>query len=409
MLLHLTPVLLIISLVDARVLLNVVTVLNPPFVMIRNDGEDKERYEGFAIDLLDELTEVIGFDYNIKLADDAKYGAMDANGTWDGIIGEVIAGRADLGVADLMITSKRAHVVDYSLPFMTTGIGILVKKPRLPPTNLYCTPLLVWSYLVVTFFIITGFLMIRKRQWRNKTRVCYNFPVDDKDTKGLSLRFFSCSWKLFILILTVMSLGSISIYISYLQLPQLTVIESIDDLLKQHDVTIGLNARTGWIRYFFKDAADGSKYQAINNRIWEENLVNSNREGVERANKGNYAFLMDSVAIDYVTKRYCNLTRVGGVIDPKGFGLAMRKGFPLRDAIDQAILKLQERGLVEKLRHHWWDTNHCEDERETTGSIESTALEYLTFAAGVAVIPLVLGFVFELIACVCGKLCCKKL
>ena len=117
---------------------------------------------------------------------------------------------------------------------------------------------------------------------------------------------------------------------------------------------------------------------------------------------------MDSVAIDYVTKRYCNLTRVGGVINPKGFGIAMKKGFPLKNAIDHAILKLQEGGLVEKLRHHWWDTNYCEDTREASQPIENIALDYLMFAASVASIPLILGFVFELISFVCGKLCCKK-
>ncbi|RWS24095.1 glutamate receptor ionotropic, partial [Leptotrombidium deliense] len=36
---------------------------------------------------------------------------------------------ADLALADLTITSKREEVIDFSYPYMTTGIGLLIKRP----------------------------------------------------------------------------------------------------------------------------------------------------------------------------------------------------------------------------------------------------------------------------------------
>lgn len=54
-------------------------------------------------------------------------------------------------------------------------------------------------------------------------------------------------------------------------------------------------------------------------------FTKSNSDGVERVikAKGNYAFLMESTSIEYVIERNCDLTQVGGLLDSKGYGIAM--------------------------------------------------------------------------------------
>lgn len=54
-------------------------------------------------------------------------------------------------------------------------------------------------------------------------------------------------------------------------------------------------------------------------------MTNDNAIGVKRANEENYAFLMESTGIEYTIERYCNLTQIGGLLDNKGYGIAMRK------------------------------------------------------------------------------------
>lgn len=47
-------------------------------------------------------------------------------------------------------------------------------------------------------------------------------------------------------------------------------------------------------------------------------------------NKENdYAFLMESSSIEYVTERHCEVTQVGGLLDDKGYGIAMKKSKPI--------------------------------------------------------------------------------
>lgn len=54
---------------------------------------------------------------------------LDANGQWNGIIGELLRNEADLAIAPLTINSLREKVVDFSKPFMNIGISIMIKKP----------------------------------------------------------------------------------------------------------------------------------------------------------------------------------------------------------------------------------------------------------------------------------------
>lgn len=48
--------------------------------------------EGFCIDLLSQLSQKIGFRYDLHLVKDGRYGAIDTNGKWNGLIGELISG-----------------------------------------------------------------------------------------------------------------------------------------------------------------------------------------------------------------------------------------------------------------------------------------------------------------------------
>ena len=40
-----------------------------------------------------------------------------------------------------------------------------------------------------------------------------------------------------------------------------------------------------------------------------------------------YAFFMESSSIEYIMERDCDLTKVGGELDSKSYGIGMRKRF----------------------------------------------------------------------------------
>ena len=86
-------------------------------------------------------------------------------------------------------------------------------------------------------------------------------------------------------------------------------------------------------------------------------MVKTNDDGVEKVinSTGKYAFFMESSTIQYILERQCEVTQIGGELDAKGYGIAMRLGTPYKPLFDGAILKLQEDGVLHKMKTKWWE------------------------------------------------------
>uniref|UniRef100_A0A8D0U4T7 Glutamate receptor n=1 Tax=Sus scrofa TaxID=9823 RepID=A0A8D0U4T7_PIG len=113
----------------------VTTILENPYVMRRPNFQalsGNERFEGFCVDMLRELAELLRFRYRLRLVEDGLYGAPEPNGSWTGMVGELINRKADLAVAAFTITAEREKVIDFSKPFMTLGISILYRVHMVP-------------------------------------------------------------------------------------------------------------------------------------------------------------------------------------------------------------------------------------------------------------------------------------
>lgn len=93
-------------------------------------------------------------------------------------------------------------------------------------------------------------------------------------------------------------------------------------------------------------------------------FASSYAKGIQRVLEGNYAFLMESTTIEYVVKKNCNLTQIGGLLDSKDYGIALPIGSPWRDKISLAILEMQEYGVIQQERNRWWGSFESEEQPE---------------------------------------------
>ncbi|XP_049807369.1 glutamate receptor ionotropic, kainate 2 [Schistocerca nitens] len=389
----------------------VTTILSSPYCMRKESSEKltgNAQFEGYGIDLIHEIANILCFNYTFKLVPDGRYGSYNPETKeWDGMMKELLDQKADLAIADLTITYDREQAVDFTMPFMNLGISILYRKPIKQPPNLFSflSPLSldVWIYMATAYLGVSVLLFILARfspyEWDNP-HPCNDEPDvlenqfsllnslwftigslmqqgSDIAPKAVSTRMVAGMWWFFTLIMISSYTANLAAFLTVERMD--SPIESAEDLAKQTKIKYGA-LRGGSTAAFFRDS-NFSTYQ----RMWSfmesarpSVFTSSNVEGVDRVvkGKGSYAFLMESTSIEYVIERNCELTQVGGLLDSKGYGIAMPPNSPYRTAISGAILKLQEEGKLHILKTRWWKEKRgggtCRDD---TSKSSSTANE----------------------------------
>lgn len=369
-----------------NVTLIVITILEQPYVMLKSGGNfsGNERYEGFCIDLLRNIAELVGFTYRIELVPDGKYGVYDyETGEWNGIVRQLMDKKADLAVGSMTINYARESVIDFTKPFMNLGISILFKVPTSHPARLFSfmNPLAIdiWLYVLAAYVLVSVTMFVVARfspyEWNNP-HPCHAGPEivenqfslsnsfwftigtlmqqgSDLNPKATSTRIVSGIWWFFTLIIISSYTANLAAFLTVERM--ITPIENAEDLASQTDISYG-TLDSGSTMTFFRDSMIET-YK----KMWRfmENkkpsvFVPTYEEGIQKVLQGQYAFLMESTMLDYIVQRDCNLTQIGGLLDSKGYGIATPMGSPWRDKISLAILELQEKGETQALYDHWW-------------------------------------------------------
>uniref|UniRef100_A0AAQ6IC90 Glutamate receptor n=1 Tax=Anabas testudineus TaxID=64144 RepID=A0AAQ6IC90_ANATE len=394
------------------------TILEEPYVMFKKSDKPlygNDRFEGYCIDLLRELANILGFTYEVRLVEDGKYGAQDENtGQWNGIVKELMDHRADLAVAPLAITYVREKVIDFSKPFMTLGISILYRKPNgtNPGVFSFLNPLSpdIWMYILLAYLGVSCVLFVIARfspyEWYNphpcnpdSDVVENNFTLlnsfwfgvgalmqqgSELMPKALSTRIVGGIWWFFTLIIISSYTANLAAFLTVERME--SPIDSADDLAKQTKIEYGV-VEDGSTMTFFKKTKI-STYD----KMWEfmssrrhSVMVKSVEEGIHRVLTSDYAFLMESTTIEFVTQRNCNLTQIGGLIDSKAYGVGTPMGSPYRDKITIAILQLQEEGKLHMMKEKWWRGNGCPEEESKEASalgVQNIGGIFIVLAAG---------------------------
>lgn len=103
-------------------------------------------------------------------------------------------------------------------------------------------------------------------------------------------------------------------------------INSAEDLANQKVIKYG--AKAGGSTFNFFQGATYPTYMKMHEhmKINPDVMTDSNEEGLRRVKaRADYAYLMESTSIEYITERNCDVTQIGGLLDEKGYGIAMKK------------------------------------------------------------------------------------
>uniref|UniRef100_A0A3Q3ALC1 Glutamate receptor n=1 Tax=Kryptolebias marmoratus TaxID=37003 RepID=A0A3Q3ALC1_KRYMA len=401
------------------VTVKVVTLLEDPFVMVAENilGQPK-RYKGFSIDVLDALAKILGFKYEIYQVADSKYGSQLPNGSWNGMIGDLINKRADLAVSAITITPERENVVDFSKRYLDYSVGILLRKPE-EKINIFSLfapfDMAVWACIAAAIPVVGVLIFLLNRLQALRSSSSHNAPGQLSNGVGsgtlhsaiwivygafvqqggdgvvgsVALRIVMGSWWLFTLIVCSSYTANLAAYLTVSRMDH--AIRSFQDLARQIDVDYGTVRDSAVYDYFMNKGTNPLEQDSTYAELWRtisrnngmDYSVSSPSEGIRKVSKSPYAFLWDMAVLEYaaLTDDDCTVTVTGNSMSSKGYGIAMQHGSPYRDLFSQKILELQEKGDLDIMKQKWWPrTGRCDLNSHASAQPDGRSLKLHSFA-----------------------------
>ncbi|KAG1692284.1 Glutamate receptor ionotropic, delta-1 [Nymphon striatum] len=74
--------------------------------------------------------------FDLHIVHDLNYGVKLKNGSWNGMIGELIDKKADIALGPLSVTTEREKVVDFSPVILHSGMSLVYKNPKVRTFNI---------------------------------------------------------------------------------------------------------------------------------------------------------------------------------------------------------------------------------------------------------------------------------
>ncbi|AWP02629.1 putative glutamate receptor U1-like [Scophthalmus maximus] len=378
--------------------LRITTIKQEPYTISKGS-----QLEGFCMDLLSEVAKKVGFKYRVQLVKDGSYGRQDDNGNWNGMIGEVVRGEADLAIAPLTLTAAREKAVGMTKPFMQTGISILLRKDVSEESGLFdfMTPFTAetWIGILIAYLGTAASIFIVARlspcEWSQPQSEENRFSLlhslwytagaltlqgAGPHPRALSGRVICCSWWLFTVVLLACYFSNLSS--SRSQESSQLMVKGFEDLANQDTIEYGCLAGSSTLA-FFKNSNNPVYRRIFEHMERTKSLVSSMDEGVRRAREGHFAFIGESVSLDLAVARHCELVRAHEVIGNRGYSIATAFGSPFIKNLSVAILQLSEAGELAYLQSKWWASSCMADKaRSSAGHLHSFKGMFLVLSLG---------------------------
>ncbi|XP_019393965.1 PREDICTED: glutamate receptor ionotropic, NMDA 3B [Crocodylus porosus] len=336
---------------------------------------------GYCIDLLEKLAEDLPFDFELYIVGDGKYGAWK-NGRWTGLVGDLLSGTAHMAVTSFSINSARSTVIDFTSPFFSTSLGILVRtKDTASPIGAFMWPLhwTMWVGIFVALHVTALFLTLY--EWkspygmtphgRNRRKVfsyssalnlCYAIlfgrTVSSKTPKCWTGRFLMNLWAIFcLLVLSSYTANLAAVMVGEKTFEELSGIHDP----KLHHPSQGFRFGTVWEssaeEYIKKSFPEMHGYMRRYNVPATTDGVTMLKTEPAKLN----AFIMDKSLLEYEVSidSDCKLLTVGKPFAIEGYGIGLPQNSPLTSNISEFISRYKSAGFMDLLHDKWYKMVPC--------------------------------------------------
>ncbi|XP_021944932.2 glutamate receptor ionotropic, delta-1-like [Folsomia candida] len=365
--------------------IQIVTLVRHPFVKVASDGS----YTGVCFEFMNAIRDKYNFSMQIFLPYDGNWGAQTENGSWNGMVGQVLRGEADVGVAGFSVTLQRSQVIAFSSSYYQEETAILIPPPREggPKLTILIRPLsdVVWACLLITVLVLapTFYLMhvaslyISRSKKEKKSFIemiaeLLHFMIGSLVQESVVSPVNKTS-RFLIMLWWFLTLNLANIYVaylvSYLSAPKLTnVVDSLEDLVKQNKIRWTFRQNTAHQSLFKSDTSAGV-YKSVGDGVSIDELVMSDEQGIVKVLSGKFAFIKEKSFLDVAlgqdfraTKGLCRMTVAKNTFFKVETALILPKTSKFLDLINTEITRAVTTGLLEKWKSlHWEQLLWCVD------------------------------------------------
>ncbi|XP_024873537.1 glutamate receptor ionotropic, NMDA 2B isoform X5 [Temnothorax curvispinosus] len=354
---------------------------------------------GFCIDLLQKFSEEIGFTYELVRVEDGKWGTLE-NGKWNGLIADLVNRKTDMVMTSLMINSEREAVVDFTVPYMETGIAIIVAKRTgiISPTA-FLEPFDTASWMLVGIVAIhaatvmillfewaspSGFDMKKNPSTNHRFSFCRTYwlvwavlfqaAVHIDSPRGFTARFMTNVWALFAVVFLAIYTANLAAFM--ITREEFHEFSGVDDHRLAKPFSHKPMFKFGTVPWSHTDSTLAKYFKEMHSYMRAFNK-SSVADGVEAVISGDLdAFIYDGTVLDYSVAQNedCRLLTVGSWYAMTGYGLAFSRNSKYLQMFNKRLLDYRDNGDLERLRRYWM-TGTCKPGREVQKSSDPLALE----------------------------------
>ncbi|XP_062572485.1 glutamate receptor ionotropic, kainate 2-like [Saccostrea cucullata] len=359
----------------------VITRVEPPFVLKTGVG----KYEGFSVDVLEEIASMMNFNFEIKELDSFTNNKSDVTADWDTIIKQLIVGNASMAIGSLAVKSSREEQISFSYTIISSTISMLSKRPVNSPVLFQFLWPFSWQLwvVIIAFYVVAGgalWAMSKydvtqngsEQQFNLKESIWYSVNLflgggTEYSPQTTSMRTMVAFFWFCTLVITAAYTANLAAYLTLQQ--QDTRIKTVDKLSKQMTVKYGLQKNSD-LMHFFKDSSmDPYERMWATIKLEEETRLVPDREtGVRMVKNGvngsDFIFLDLAKINEYTALQRCDMESYDQNFKETKFSMGFPDGAPYKDDINRAILILKERGRLDALIDKWWaipKTRECAD------------------------------------------------
>uniref|UniRef100_A0A3N7H7S5 Glutamate receptor n=1 Tax=Populus trichocarpa TaxID=3694 RepID=A0A3N7H7S5_POPTR len=372
--------------------------------VIRYPSSNTTIVTGFCIDVFDTVVKTLPYDLPYEYVPFAKPDGKSA-GTYDDLVYQVCFKNFDAVVGDITILYSRSLIIDYTFPFMESGVSVIVpiEGHNIENAWFFLKPL-TWDLWVssLLFFVFIGFVV-----WVLEHRINGDFRGPASHQAG-TIFWFSFStmvfaqrervvsnlsrvvviiWCFVVLILTQSYTASLS---SLLTVQQLKVTD-VNELIKKAEY-VGYHKDSFILRILLGLGFDKSKLIAYSS---PEECLELFSKG--SGNGGIAAAFNEVPYIKVFLSKYCSkYTMIDATFNTGGFGFVFPKGSPLVPEISRAILNMIEGDKMKEIQDKWFaNQTSCPD---SGTSVSSNSLSIKSFwglflIAGIAALLALIIFI----------------